>query len=168
MARNDPLEVAIDLQTPGTTHDAEAATDFSLYAAALTKNPPDRDAHRASKALALGLGDVLGVAMSADAKAQAPNLEAMRWPGKRPSPDVMRRIERASLVPERKGEAILLILDNAHSIGLRDLAPDVTVEFVRILNQMGLADAARAIAIEALELYAEPPEAPTGAPVTAP
>ena len=59
----------------------------------------------------------------------------------------------AASAPERKGEASLRILEFVGPNGPRDLAPDVTVEFVRALQDMGLKDSARALAIHALLLY---------------
>jgi len=87
----------------------------------------------------------------------------MTWDGKRPDAGVMQRIESAALTPERKGEALLLILDTIRSIGLRDLAPDDTIELVRLLVAMGLPDAARDLGIEALALYVPPPPPPVPA-----
>jgi hypothetical protein len=158
------LSVA-DLAAPDPAYDAELSAAFGNDAVALTKNPPDPDPDRSYKALVLGLGDVLGAPVPPDAKAQAGALEAQNWGGKRPDPGIMRQIEQASGRPERKGEALLLIVDQLHELGLRDLSPDVTVEFVRLLGAMGLPDAARAVACEAAMLYVPPPPPP---PVTAP
>jgi hypothetical protein len=72
----------------------------------------------------------------------------------------MQRIENASLHPDRRGEALLMILDTIRTIGLRDMAPDVTIELVRLLGAMGLPDAAHDLGIEALALYVPPPPPP--------
>jgi hypothetical protein len=111
-------------------------------------------------ALLLGIADVLGRPLPPDARAQAPGIEAMKWSGKRPDAGVMQRIESVALAPERKGEALLLILDTIRSIGLSDLAPDDTIELVRLLAAMGLPDSARDLGIEALALYVPPPLPP--------
>lgn len=156
----DVLKTAVDLAAPNPARDAKAQAAYSAMAAALVKNPPDADADKPAKALLLGIADVLGHPLPPDAKAQAPGIEATKWDGKRPDADVMRRIESASLHPDRKGETLLLILDTIHSVGLRDMAPDVTVELVRLLGAMGLPDAARDLGLEALALYVPPPPAP--------
>ncbi len=59
----------------------------------------------------------------------------------------------AAAAPDRRGEAVLRILDIVGAAGPGDLAPDVTIEAVRALHEMGLDDAARALAIDALLLY---------------
>jgi hypothetical protein len=161
----DVLQTAVDLIVPNPARDAKAQAAYSAFAAALVKNPPDMDPNKPAKALLLGIADVLGRPLPPDAKLQAPGIEAMKWDGKRPDAGVMQRIESASLHPDRKGEALLMILDAIHSIGLRDLAPQVTTEFVRLLVAMGLPDAARDIALEALTLYVPPP-APPAAPAS--
>jgi hypothetical protein len=65
----------------------------------------------------------------------------------------MQKIMQAANAPERKGEAVLRILVAVGAAGPRDLAPDVTIEFVRLLQGMGLKDSARALAVHALLLY---------------
>jgi len=134
--------------------DAPAA--LAGFAATLVKNPPDPDPQRSTKALILGIADVLGRALPPDAKAEAGALEAGQWAGRRPDPALLRALENASLHPERKGEALLMILDAIRTIGLRDMAPDTTIECVRLLGAMGLPRAAHDIAMEALMLYVEP------------
>jgi len=88
----------------------------------------------------------------------------MKWGGKRPDAGLMQRIEEVSMHPDRKGEALLMILDTLRSIGLRDMAPDVTIEMVHLLVAMGLPDAARDLGLEALALYVPPPPPPPPAP----
>jgi hypothetical protein len=114
--------------------------------------------------LLLGIADVLGRPLPPDAKAQAPWIEAMTWGGKRPASGVMRRIEDASSRADRRGEALLMILDTIRSTGLRDMDPNVTVELVRLVGAMGLPDAARDLGIEALALYVPPPPPPPPPP----
>ena len=106
----------------------------------------------------------MGRPLPPDAKAQVSGIEAMKWGGARPDPAVMQRIEDASLHPDRKGEALLLILDTIHSVGLSDLAPDDTIELIRLLGAMGLPDSARDLGLEALALYVPPPPPPPPAP----
>lgn len=105
------------------------------------------------EALLLGLYDAMGRTMSADAKAEAAALRAQHMPGRRPDDAVMQKMLLASATPERKGEAILRILDIVSAKGPGDLAPDVTIEIVRALEAMNLKDSARSMAIHALMLY---------------
>ena len=161
----DVLQTAVALAAPNPSLDAKAQAAYGAYAAMLVKNPPAPDADKPAKALALGIADVLGRPLPPDAKTQAPGIEAMKWDGKRPATGVMQRIESASMHPDRKGETLLLILDTIRSIGLRDMAPDATVELVRLLGAMGLPDAARDLGLEALALYVSPPPPPPPAPV---
>ncbi len=160
---SDVLQTVVDLAAPDPSRDAQAQVAYSAFATALVKNPPDADPEKPAKALALGVADVLGRPLPPDAKAQSQGIEATRWDGKRPDPNTMRRIEAASLHAGRRGEALLLILETVHSVGLRDLAPDTTIEFVRLLAGMGLPDAARDLGLEALALYVAPPPAPVPA-----
>lgn len=154
---SDVLQPVVDMAAPDPSRDAQAQAAYSAFAAALVKNPPDADPEKPAKALVLGVADVLGRPLPPDAKAQAQGIGAGRWDGKRPDPDTMRRIEAASLHPDRRGEALLLILETVHSVGLRDMAPDATIELVRLLAGMGLPDAARDLGLEALALYVAPP-----------
>lgn len=109
--------------------------------------------NQAFEALVLGAYDALGLTLSADAKKAARDAQAKHWPGRRPDDDTMQKIAQAASAPDRKGEAVLRILNAIGSGGPRDLAPDVTVAFVRSLDGMGLKDAARALAVHALLLY---------------
>ncbi|MBU6298495.1 MAG: hypothetical protein KGJ79_12225 [Alphaproteobacteria bacterium] len=160
LTNKDLLQPVLDLAAPNPTRDAAAQASLAAYVTGLVKNPPVPDANRSYKALLIGITDVLGRPLPPEAKAQAPALEAMRWDGNRPDSGEMRLIEQASLQPERKGEALLRILDAIHDIGLRDLAPDTTIEFVRLLGAMGLPRAAHDLGMDALVLYVAPPQAP--------
>ena len=108
---------------------------------------------RPMEALLLGLYDALGKTLPADAKAEALAIRAQHMPGRRPDDSAMQKMLAASASPERKGEAILRILDIVGAKGPGDLAPDITVEIVRTLRAMGIKDAATAFAIHALLLY---------------
>jgi len=156
----DVLQTAVDLAAPNPARDAKAQAAYGAMAEALIRNPPSADPGKPAMALLLGIADVLGRPLPPGAKAQAPGIEAMNWSGTRPDPAIMQRIESAALHPDRKGEALLLILDTIRSIGLSDLAPDDTIELVRLLGAMGLPDAAHDIGIEALALYVPPPPPP--------
>jgi hypothetical protein len=160
----DVLQTVVDLAAPNPARDAKAQAAYGAMAEVLVGNPPSADPDKPAKALLLGIADVLGRPLPSDAKAQASGIEAMNWGGTRPDPAVMQRIESAALHPGRRGEALLLILDTIHAIGLGDLAPDDTIELVRLVGAMGLADSARDLGIEALALYVSPPPPPPPAP----
>ncbi len=165
--KGDPVMrtiVAVASQDPAKM--AAAQADLSSFAASLSKNPPDPDPDRAYKALVLGLADVLNATMAPDAKAGAVSAESQQWDGARPGPGQMRTIQEVAQAPDRRGEALLMILDTLHDLGLRDLAPDVTTEFVRSLASMNETASARTLAIDALAQY-QPPVAPPAAPVQA-
>jgi hypothetical protein len=153
-------QTIVDLAAPTPERDVKTQAAFGAFAAALTANPPVPDPNRSAKALSLGIADVLGRPLPPEAKAQVQSIEVQNWDGKRPGADTMQRIEEASLKPERKGEALLLILDTIRSIGWRDLAPGATIELVRLLGAMGQPDAAHDLAMEALALYVPPPLPP--------
>lgn len=162
LSDRDAMRGAVDLVAPNAARDAKAQAIYAAYVAELTADPPMPDADGAYKALLLGLADVLGKSLPPDAKAHVPSLEAQHWAGKRPG--TTQRLEAASLKPERKGEALLLILGVVQTNGLRDMAPDVTIELVRLLGEMNLPDTAHRLAVEALALYVPPPLPPAPAP----
>jgi hypothetical protein len=130
-----------------------APADLSSIARRAIAPDKAQDPNRAFDALVLGVYDVLGRTMPPDAKQAASTVAAHHWPGRRPDDAVMRTILDAASAPDRRGEAVLRILDAIGPDGPRDLAPDVTVEFLRALQDMGRQDSARALAIHALLLY---------------
>ncbi|MBL6936392.1 MAG: hypothetical protein ISS15_12940 [Alphaproteobacteria bacterium] len=144
--------ILLDIAAPNPARDggAQAAYDWLAKNAAPQQNPVP------IAALALGLADVLGKPMPPNAKALAGTLEGMRWDGARPGPDELRKLVEASSQPGRKGEVVLRILDMVGAGGPSDLPPDVAVECVRILQQMGMTGEARALAIETLAVKRAP------------
>lgn len=158
------MKVLVALASNNPQRIAATQADLSAFAAGLAKNPPDPGADRASMALTLGLLDVTGYPMPPDAKAASAAAESGMWDGERPGPGQMRTIVEIAGSPERRGEAVLMLTGTIGAIGLKTLAPDVTVEFVRLLMEMNETAAARALAIEALAEYAPPPQAPALAP----
>ena len=143
---------------------AAMQSGLGAFAAGLMKDPPDPDPDRSYKALVLGLADVLGLPMPPDARAEAASVESQMWDGRRPGPGLMRSIQEVSLRPERRGEALLMILDTIHETGFENLAPDATIEFVRLLVNMNEQETARVIALEALAQYVPPPQLVPAAP----
>ena len=157
---NDVLRTVGDLVSNDPARQARLQAVYAVYADSLSKNPPDPDPDRAYKALVLGMADALGQQMPPNAKLEATSIDAQHWDGKRPDAGMMRAFETAVGNPDRRGEALLMILDTVGDLGLRDMAPDVSIEFVRQLGYLGLPDAARALALDALAQYEPPPPPP--------
>lgn len=148
---NDVAQAVLGLAT-GKDDTAQAALS-SIATRMVKETDKAQSASRPMEALLLGLYDALGKTLPADAKAEALAIRAQHMPGRRPDDSAMQKMLAASASPERKGEAILRILDIVGAKGPGDLAPDITVEIVRTLQAMGLKDAAKAFAIHALLLY---------------
>ncbi len=136
--------------------DDTAQVALNGIAIRLTANPAPTDAGKPIEALLLGLYDALGRTMSSDAKAAAMTIRSQHLPGRRPDDAQMQKMLAAAGTPDRKGEAILRILDIVGAKGPGDLAPDVTAEIVHALKDMGLQDSARSFALHALLLYRPP------------
>jgi hypothetical protein len=137
---------------------AAVQRDVTAFAASLAK--PDPDADRSYKALLLGLAEVLGWPLPEKVQAQAAILSTQQWDGVHPGPGTLRTLQEIAADPQRRGEAILLSLDTLRSIGLAGLAPEATVEIVRLLQAMNQREAANALALEALAQYVPPPLPP--------
>jgi hypothetical protein len=162
-ARAAALQIELNLVAPNADRATDAQSALTLLAHnASTATPQDQ----AFAALALGIYDALGEPLSPEAKAAAATLTATQWPGRRPSSETLSRLAAAAQQPGRRGEALLLLLNAIGADGPGDLAPDVTVGFVRTLAQEGVPDAAHLLAIDALLLYkpAPPPVTPAAAP----
>lgn len=91
--------------------------------------------------------------MPADTKNGVHVAETQKWPGRRPDTDLMQQMMQASRAPDRKGEAVLRILTMIGSAGPGDLAPDISIEMVHALQEMGTPSAAKALAADAVLLY---------------
>lgn len=158
-AAGDPvLPAVVAVASQDAARLARAQSDLSAFA--LSQNTPEADTDRSYKALVVGLADVLGLALPPDAKAAADAVASQHFDGKRPSAEEMRAWEEMANTPERRGEAVLLLTSFVRSQGLRDMAPDVTIGFVRMLIRMNENQSARGLALEALAQYN-----PSGAPV---
>ncbi len=147
---NDAAKAVLDL-VAGRDDGPQAA--LGAIAAHVGTDPMHPDSAHAIEALLLGVSDALGRPMPSGAKAAAATAAAGHWPGRRPDDAAMQAMVQAAAAPDRKGEAVLRILDIVGAKGPGDLAPDITIEMVRALREMGLKDAARALAIHALLLY---------------
>ena len=127
--------------------------DLSAIARDESAEPKALNPNQPYEGLLLGAYDVLGLAMPADARDAGKGAGAKHWPGRRPDGDAMQKIMEATSAPDRRGEAVLRMLIFIGPAGPRDVAPDVTIEFLRALADMGLKDSARALAVHALLLY---------------
>jgi hypothetical protein len=154
-AESELFQVLLNLAAPSAARSVAAQEALSTLAASVA--PPQAPTRAVT--LALGLSDVLGEPMPPGTKTLAATLEGTRTDsdGRRPTADDMRKLEEASSQPGRRGEAALRILDIVGPNGPFDLPADVTIECVRILQQIGLADDARKLAIEALALQPAAP-----------
>jgi hypothetical protein len=148
---NDVARSVLGLAT-GKDDTAQAALS-SIATRLPTEADKAASASRPMEVLLLGLYDALGRTLPADAKAEASAIRAQHLAGRRPDEAAMQVMLLAAATPERKGEAILRILDIVGSKGPGDLAPDITIEIVRALQAMNLKDPARSFAIHALMLY---------------
>jgi len=99
--------------------------------------------------LILGLFDALGMDMPFEAQAEVQRLVSTDFPGRRPAPVIMQRIDRASL-EGRRAELGLAILEALGPRGASDMAPNVIVRFVRALQTAGMTETAHALASEAI------------------
>ena len=144
--------ILLDIAAPNQARDGGAQAAYAW----LAKNAAPQQNPAPIAALALGFADVLGKPMPANARALAGTLQGMRWDGARPAPDEVRKLVEAASQPGRKGEVILRILNLIGADGPADLPPDVAIECVRALQQMGMATEARALAIETLALARAP------------
>lgn len=139
--------VLVDIASPNPGRDAAAQAALGALAANVTPETPASPL----VALALGLSDVLGKSMPPDAKTLATALEGTRFEGAhRPSAENLGKLEQAASQPGHKGEVALRILEIVGANGPFDLPADVAIECVRILQQAGLPDEARQLAVEAL------------------
>jgi len=134
----------------------DAQVALNGIAMRLTADPAPADAGKPIAVLLLGLYDALGRTMPPEAKSAAMTVRSQHLPGRRPDDAEMQKMLAAAGTPDRRGEAILRILDIVGAKGPGDLAPDVTAEIVHTLKDMGLTDSARAFALHALLLYRPP------------
>ncbi len=130
---------AYDLVVPSPDH---AAFTQKILVQLVNAAPPES----AYAALILGLYSELGEPLPPEAQVRAGTVEATDWPGRRPAPMLMERIEAARGQPGRHGEALLALLVAVGDAGPGDLSPNVTLQFVRVLKEIGPPGAARAFA----------------------
>lgn len=152
-AAGDPvMKTVVAIASQDGARLAAAQKDLSGFAVSLAKNPPDADPDRSYKALVLGLAAALGMSLPPDANAAV--VQTGSWEGKHPDGGQMRLLQQAADMPERRGEAILRLTSAIRDIGLANLSPNATIEYVNLLNGMNETKAARALALEAMAEYA--------------
>lgn len=162
MASDKPLlarfQIELNLIAPDAARQAHAQSGLEELAQEAASQTPDQ----AFAVLALGLYAALGEAMPDAARSQSATAMQQNLPGRRPAASLLTRLDQAARAPERKGEALMLVLNAIGAGGPGDLAPDVTVGLVRTLIRQGEAEVARNIAITALLRYrpALPPALP--------
>jgi hypothetical protein len=133
-----------------------AAAQLSL--GELANEVTTHTAYAPRAALMLSLYAALGHTLPAPAQAAANVAQQTRWPGRRPAPGVIRRLNAARAAPVRRGEALMLVLNAIGAAGPGDLAPDVTAQLVRDLVGLGVPHAAQSIAISALLRFHAAPQ----------
>lgn len=138
------LQLALALAAPNGARNDESQAALTWLAG---EDMTVVEAH-ARAALYLGLFDALGRPMPPEVQAGVAALMTRDLPGRRPTPLLMQRVERA-LSAGRRGEAALSIIDALGPQGAAGLAPDVAVRFVRALRTLGLDEAAQVLAVEA-------------------
>jgi hypothetical protein len=153
LGSNDVARAVLGL---ATGKDDTAQVALNGIAMRLSADPAQPDPARPVEALLLGLYDALGRAIPDGARAAAMSVRSQRLPGRRPDDAAMQKLLAAAGAPDRRGEAILRILDIVGTKGPGDLAPDITAEIVHAMKDMGLQDSARSFALHALLLYRPP------------
>jgi hypothetical protein len=153
LGNNDVARAVLGL---ASGKDDTAQVALNGIAMRLSADPAQPDPGRPIEILLLSLYDALGRALPEGARDAAMSARSQHLPGRRPDDAGMQRMLAAAGTPDRRGEAILRILDIVGVKGPGDLAPDVTAEIVHVLKDMGLQDAARAFALHALLLYRPP------------
>jgi hypothetical protein len=151
------LEIDLALAAPTPERDAQAEKALALLTAVASVRDTtiDPTEYYGFTELSLGLFDALNKPLSPEEKAELSALSTVKWQGRRPSN--MAQISDATKQTGRKGEAILLILNDIGPNGAGDLAPDVTVKFARMLMEEGMPDEARELAADSLLLYSQLP-----------
>lgn len=143
------LAVVLNLVASDPGRQADAQAGLMELAKALATRAPDE----AYAALALGLYTALRQPLPAEVAATDKSMQGMSWPGRRPGESEMARLQNAADAPGRRGEALMRALNVIGQQGPGNLAPDVTVRLVQTLMKLGVAGAAREIAIDALLRY---------------
>jgi hypothetical protein len=141
------LRLAFALFAPGDPHGELA--DESLHVLSDSAAQEGEAPRAADAALAIGLFEATGRDIPDGVRGELDLLMAHEFPGRRPAPNTMERVETASLAGHR-GAVALAVLDALGVEGAGDLPADIVVRLVRALRTAGLNEAARSVAREAL------------------
>ncbi|HEY1614547.1 MAG TPA: hypothetical protein VGF97_12730 [Rhizomicrobium sp.] len=138
---------ALALAAPSAAHDAGAQAGYAWLIAHETPQSPAAQ----YATLVRGLYAALGLPLVLPDTTVAPALEISL--GRRPPPAVLLRIDAGLKDRGREGESLLAMLDFIGTEGPSNIAPEATARFVRTLARFGLAERARALALESLLLF---------------
>lgn len=165
--------LALDLAVPGPEQDGKAQKALAWFAAHPTEQS---GGWPAAAALSTGVWRALSLPLPQENAAQpakpqpgpaAPPRPAT-FDGAELSQDTVGAIDQAAADPNRRGEAILLLIDAIGSNGPARFAPDADISFVSTLEKLHLDASARKLAIECLLLGPpRPARRPDLAPQTA-
>jgi hypothetical protein len=145
--------LALDIARPSPEHDALAQTALSW----LATHASLPDGWPAATYLALGLANVLGLPLAPEALNATDTLAVQNFDGEELDRDVLADIDAAAAAPDRRGEAVLRIINAIGTTGPARLAPDAAVHVIGELRQLGFSQEARALAVEDLLLGPPPP-----------
>ncbi|HEY5048078.1 MAG TPA: hypothetical protein VII49_08680 [Rhizomicrobium sp.] len=147
------LQIELNLVAPNPARTFEAQGALSWFAAqGSTTQPIGGERTLTVALLALGTYGALGLTLTPEAETALAQLRSQQLPGREPKADVLALLAAASKDSGKRGEALLAMLDFIGPDGPGDVAPDAIVACVRALMQMGYADAAHELAIDALLL----------------
>jgi hypothetical protein len=141
------LRLAFALFAPGDPHGEPAEESLRVLADSIKQEGETPRA--AGAALAIGLFQATGREIPAEVRGRLDALLAHDFPGRRPAPSSIERVEAAALAGHR-GEVALAVLDTMGAGGVSDLPADIVVRLVRALRTAGLNDAARGLSAEAM------------------
>ena len=148
------VRIELNLISPNSARALEAQGALSWFVEQANAPQPDGGDETLSYALlALGTYDALDLVAPPETKAALAQLKSRHWQGRAPDQDVLSRLAAARHDGGDRAEAILSMLDFMGTDGPGDVAPDATVAFVAALAQMGLADAAHDLAVDALLMH---------------
>jgi len=161
--------LAIDLDAPSADEDARAQAALAWFAA---HSSEASGGWSAATALTTNIWHVLGLAapIVSSGNPSGPTVPPplIRFDGIELPEKTIQAIDASAADPQRRGEAVLLLIDAIGPRGPARFAPDADVYLVSKLEQLKLDDAARQLAVEVLLLGPPHPQhwPSSGPPVT--
>ena len=159
-APNNPLTaqagIALDLLAPSAANDSLAQNDVIWLAAHATT---EAGGWPAATALAIGIWNALGRTLPPDAIQKGP-IVSRTFDGDLIEPSQMSEVNTAAAVHQRRGEAVLRLLNIIGTRGPARFAPDASAYLVATLEHLGLDSEARQVAAECLLLGPPLPSTP--------